>query len=153
METGGFIVAAQDQSFFTRIFQADILHNGADSSCRFHNTNTKTISHLISGCANLASDKYTSRCNDVGQYIHCKICHHYDIEIPGKWYERKPLPVVDTPKVTILWDFPIRTDRTIQANRPDIAIKEKHNKTSQLIDMSLLSHSNISAKELEKRSK
>ena len=119
METEGFNVAAQDQSFFTRIFQADILHNGADSSCRFCNTNTKTISHIISGCASLASNKYTSRCNDVGEYIHCKICHHYDIEIPGKWYEHKPLPVVDTPKVTILWDFPIRTDRTIQANRPE----------------------------------
>ena len=34
--------------------------------------------------------------------------------------EHRPLPVVDTPKVTILWDLPIKTDRTIQANRSDI---------------------------------
>ena len=52
--------------------------------------------------------------------------------------------------MTILWDFPIRTDRTIQANRPDIIIKHKQNKTYQLTDMSVPLHSNISAKEFEK---
>ena len=59
------------------------------------------------------------------------------IETPDKWYQHETLPVVDTPKVTILWNFHIRTDRTIQANRPDIVIKHKQNKTGQLIDMSL----------------
>ena len=58
------------------------------------------------------------------------------------------------PKVIILWDFPIRTDRAIQANRPDIVIRQKQNKTCQLIDiMSVPSDSNISAKEFEKLSK
>ena len=60
---------------------------------------------------------------------------------------------MDTPKVTILWDFPIRSHRTIQANRPDIVIKHKQNKTCQLIDISVASDSNISAKEFEKLSK
>ena len=60
---------------------------------------------------------------------------------------------MDPPKVTILWDFLIRTDRTIQANRPDIIIKHKQNKIFQLIDMSVSSDSNISAKEFEKLSK
>ena len=30
METEGFIVTTQDQSFFTRNFRVNILHNGAD---------------------------------------------------------------------------------------------------------------------------
>ena len=72
---------------------------------------------------------------------------------PTKWYGRKPLPVVDASNVTILWDFPIRTDRRIQANRPDIVIKQKQNKTCQVINMSVPSDSNISAKEFEKLSK
>ena len=55
--------------------------------------------------------------------------------------------------MTILWDFPIRTDRTIQANRPDIIIKHKQSKTCQLIEMSVPSDNNISVKEFEKRSK
>ena len=65
----------------------------------------------------------------------------------------EPLPVVDTLKMTILWDFSVRTKRTIQANKPNIVIKHKQNKTSQLIDMSVPSYSNISAKESEKLGK
>ena len=149
----GFIVAAQDQGLFTWNFQANILHNGADPRCRFCNTSTKTIHHLISWCTILAPNEYTNRHNRAGHYIHWKICNHYNIQTPSKWYERKPLPVVNTPKVTILWDFPISTDRTIQVNRPDIIIKHKQNKTCQLKDMCVPSDSNISAKEFEKFSK
>ena len=60
---------------------------------------------------------------------------------------------MDTPKVLILWDFPIKTDRTIQANRPDIVIKHNQSKTCQLTDTSVSSDSNISVKEFEKFSK
>ena len=61
METDGFIVATQDQSLFTRNFQANILLNGADPRCRFCNTSTKTIDHLISGCTILAPNEYTNK--------------------------------------------------------------------------------------------
>ena len=101
----------------------------------------------------LAPNEYTNRQNCVGQYIHWQICNHSNIETPNKRYDHKPLLVVDNPKVTILWDFSIRTDRTIQANRSDIVIKHKQNKTCKLIDMSVPSDSNISAKEFEKLSK
>ena len=117
---------------------------------RFCSTSTETIDHPISRCTILVPSEYTNRHDRVGQYIHWKICKYYDIETPGEWYEHKPLPAVDTPKVTILWDFPIRTDRKTQDNRPDMVIKHKQNKTCQLIDMSVPSDSNISAKEFEK---
>ena len=57
---------------------------------------------------------------------------------------------MDNPKVTNLWDFPIRTDRTIQTNRLDIVFKHKQSKTCKLTDMSVPSDSIISAKEFEK---
>ena len=152
-ETEGFIIATQDQNHFLRNFQANILLNGADLRCRFFNTSTNTIYHLISGCTILAPNEYTNRHNHVRQYIQWKICYHYDIETPNKWYEHKSLSVMDTPKVTILWDFSIRTDGTIQAKRPDAVIKHKRNKTCQLIDINVPSYSNISAKEFEKLSK
>ena len=57
------------------------------------------------------------------------------------------------PGFTILWDFPIHTDRTIQANRPDIAVKDKQGKTCYLINMSLLSDKNVAAKVFIKMSK
>ena len=138
-ETEWFIVTVQDQ------------RNGADP--RFFCTSTETIGHLISGCTVLVPNEYTNRHNRVGQNIHWKICNHYNTETPDQWYEHELLPVVDTPKVTILWDFLIRTERIIQANRPDIVIKHKQSKTCQLIDMSVPSYSNIFAKEFEKLSK
>ena len=96
----------------------------------------------------LPPNEYTKRHNRVGQYIHWKICNHYDIETPNKWHEHAPLPVVNILKVTILWDFPIKTDRKTQANRSDIVIKHKQNKACQLIDISVPSDNNISAKDL-----
>ena len=63
---------------------------------------------------------------------HWKICNCYDIETSNKWCEHKPLYVVDTPKVTILWDFCIRTDSIIQAKRSYIVVKQKPNKVYQL---------------------
>ena len=79
----------------------------------------------MSGCTILDLIEYTNIHNRVGQYIHWKISNHDNIETPDKWYEHKPLPAVDTPEGTILWNFPVRTDRVIQANRPDIVIKHK----------------------------
>ena len=94
----------------------------------------------------LAPNEYINRRNRVGKYRHWKICNHYDIETPDKWYEHKSLPVVD-------WNFPIRTDKIRQFKRPDIAIKNKQNKTCQMINMNVPSDSNISAKDFEKLSK
>ena len=52
-----------------------------------------------------------------------------------------------------IWDFPINTDRTIQANRPDIVIKNYKSKKCFLIDMMIPRHRNISVKEFDKLSK
>ena len=55
---------------------------------------------------------------------------------------------------TVLWDFDIHTDRTIQANRPDIVVKiHNDKKTCFLIDVSVPSDTNVSLKIFEKLSK
>ena len=53
----------------------------------------------------------------------------------------------------MLWNFPIHTDRTIQANKPDITIKYHEEKTCKLIDFTFPMDINFSAKEFEKQSK
>ena len=68
VETDRLIVAVQDQSLFTRNFQANILHNGADSRWRFCNTSTNATDHFVSACTILAKNEYTNRHNRVGQY-------------------------------------------------------------------------------------
>ena len=59
----------------------------------------------------------------VGQCIHRKICQHYNAPYAKNWYKHKPQKVLQTESARILWDFSIHTDRTIQANKPEITIK------------------------------
>ena len=49
--------------------------------------------------------------------------------------------------------MPINTDKTINANRPDIVIKDNKDNKCWLIDLSVPSDKNIGAKKIEKLSK
>ena len=79
----------------------------------------------------------------------------YDIEITDKWYQHAPETVMHNKdnNITIMWDIPVNTDRTITANRPDIIVKDSVNATYKLIDMTVPSDRNIALKEIEKKSK
>ncbi|CAH3043706.1 unnamed protein product, partial [Porites lobata] len=50
----------------------------------------------------------------------------YEQEITDKWYEHEPETVIHNKdnNITIMWDMPVNTDRTITANRPDIIYKD-----------------------------
>ena len=67
-----------------------------------------------------------------------------------KWYEHTPQPVIESTKVTILWDFTIHTDSKIDANRPDITIKDHREKTCIMLDVVVPADKNISLKEFQK---
>ena len=54
---------------------------------------------------------------------------------------------------TILWDIPIQTDKEIKANRPDIVVKDKKERTCLFIDMSIPTERNTSLKTMEKLTK
>ena len=54
--------------------------------------------------------------------------------------------VTQNDSVTILLDMPIHTDRTIAANRPDIVLKNKTDKTCLLNDMTIPRDTNNSVK-------
>ena len=53
--------------------------------------------------------------------------------------------------ITIMWDMPVNTDRTITGNRSDIIVKDSVNSTCKLIDMTVPSDRNIALKETEKQ--
>ena len=131
-------------------FQANILENGADPKCRVCNKHTETIDHLVSGCPILAPTEYLNRHDRLGQYIHWCLCKNFCLPHERNWWEHKPPKVIENKNATILWDFDIHTDRTIQANRPDIAVKNHNDKTCFLIDMPVPSDTNVSLKIFEK---
>ena len=54
--------------------------------------------------------------------------------------------------ITIMWDMPVNTDRTINVNRPDIIDKDSVNSTCKLIEMTVPSDRNIALKVIKKKS-
>ena len=152
-ETGGFIIAAQDQSLPTRNFQANILENGTDPKCRVCDKHTKTIDHLVSGCPILPPTEYLNRHDRLDQYIPWCLCKNFCLPPERNWWEYKPPKVVGNKNATVLWDFDIHTDRAIQVTRPDIVLKNHNDKTRFHIDMSVPNDTNLSLKIFEKLSK
>ena len=121
-ETEGFILAAQDQSIATWMYQAKTLKNGADPQCRLCTHSEETIDHMMSGCPTIVTTEYLQRNDQVAKFIHLTLCKHYEIPHTEKWYQYTLEPVVEGKDVTILWDFTVHTDRKIDANRPDVII-------------------------------
>ena len=55
--------------------------------------------------------------------------------------------------VTVLWNQAVNTDREVTANRPDITIKNKKEKTCTPIDVATPAERNVVQKEAEKKLK
>ena len=70
-------------------------------------------------------------------------------------YEHVPKSVETTQggKVTILWNQPVRTDRTVPNNKPDIIMRDNEKRTCTLIDVAISADSNVIKKEAEKKFK
>ena len=135
VEREGFILATQDQSLATRMYQTKILKIGADPRCRLCTYSEETIDHMISGCLTVANTEYLQRHDRIAKFIHWTLCKHYEIRHTEKWYEHTPEPVVEGKNVTMLWDFNVHTDRKIDVNRPDIIIKNHDERTCIMMDL------------------
>ena len=77
------------------------------------------------------------------------ICKTLVIETTDKWYTPMSKPVYEEGNVTVLWNQAEHTDREVTANRTDIIIKNKKEKTSTLIDVAIPSDRNVVQKEEE----
>jgi len=55
--------------------------------------------------------------------------------------------------IILLWNQAVHTDRIVTANRPDIKIKNKKEKTCTLIDAAIPADRNIVQKKVEKKLK
>ena len=107
----------------------------------------------MSGCPIRAPAEYQNWHDRLGQYIHWCLCQNFCLPHERNWWEHKPPKVIANKNATFLWDFAIHTDRKIQADRPDIVVKNHTDKSCFLIDMSVPSNTNVSLKIFEKLSK
>jgi hypothetical protein len=69
------------------------------------------------------------------------------------WYSHIPKPVTEHEDITVLRNQGIQTDTEVLANRPDIIVKNKKDKTCLLIDVAIPSDKNVIQKEAEKKLK
>ena len=93
------------------------------------------------------------RHDKVCTHLHYSICKALGIENTDKWYTHIPKPVCEEGAVTVLWNQAVHTDREVTANRPDILIKNKKEKTCTLIDVAIPADRNVVQKETEKKLK
>ena len=77
---------------------------------------------------------------------------HYKAPYHKNWYEHKPEPVFEKEGTTIIWDFAIDTHGKIDANKPDITIKDHKNK-SVMTELLFPMDKNLSSGEFGKISK
>jgi hypothetical protein len=68
-----------------------------------------------------------------------------------KWYTHMPKPVYEEGDVTVLWNQAAHTDREVTANRPDIIIKNKKEKTCKPVAVAICADRNVMQKEVEKK--
>ena len=101
---------------------------------------------------NNCKQRIASMTRPSSKFIHWTLCKQYEIPHTEKWYECMPELVVERKNVTILWDFIVHTDRKIDANRPDIIIKNYEERTCIMMDMAVPYDQNISLKEFQKLS-
>ena len=88
-----------------------------------------------------------------GAHLLHSICKALGTEMIGKWYTHAVKPVFEQKDVTALWNQAVHTDTELTANRPDIIIKNKKEKTLILIDVTIPADRNIVQKEAEKKLK
>ena len=146
-------VAAQDQAISTNYFRNKMLKEETESKYRLCKQHEETTDHLTLGCPSLAKKEYLMRHDKVCAYLHYSICKALGTETTDKWYTHIPKPVCEEGDITVLWNQAVHTDREVTANRPDIIIKNKKEKTRTLIDVAIPTDRNVVQKEAEKKLK
>ena len=101
----------------------------------------------------IVNTEYLQRHDRVGKFIHWALCKNFNLPHTERWYEHTLQPVIESTEVTILWDFTIHTDKKIDANRPDIIIKDHREKTCIMLNVVVPADKNISLKEFQMLSK
>ena len=94
------------------------------------------------------------RHNLVARIIHQQLVLKYNLvesEVP--YYKYAPDPVLDNGNITLYWDRPIITDRTIVANKPDIVVIDRLVRRAMIVDITVPHDENLVKAEKDKQFK
>ena len=153
-ETEGTILAAQDQALRTNWIKSNVDKENISSKCRMCGEREETIAHIVSECQKLAQREYKSwRHDKVAAVIHWYLCKKFGFECDDKYYNHivtRENRVLENDEVLLLWDFSIQTETRIDHKKPDIMLKNKKEKTCQIIDVACPFDTRVKQKEEEK---
>jgi hypothetical protein len=150
--TERYIFAAQEQALGTRWARKTRFGEDIDPMCRVCGKWMETVSHLASGCGELAKKQYVRRHDRMGVRVHWELCKKYGIGCTERWYEHVPNRVSTDKEgqVVIYWDVKVETAKALPHNRPDVVVVDKRIGKWTLVDFSVPLDKNVVSKEDEK---
>ena len=95
----------------------------------------ESIDHIVSGCSKLAQKEYKRRHDNLGKIVHWKPARKCNFEAEDKWYKHQPESVLENEDYKILWDFSIQTDHFVEAQRPDLVVVDKKERSCKIIGL------------------
>jgi len=149
-ETEALIMAAQENSLRLNYIKFTVDHTINSGTCRMCHQYNETVQHVLCGCPKMAKIEYTQRHDRVGKVIHWALMKKYGFDTSDMFYHHSPQPVIENSECKILWDFPIRTDKSIKSQRPDVTVIIKKPRQCLLIDFSIPFDTNVKTKTEEK---
>ena len=151
-ETEALIFAAQDQALRVNAIKHNIDRQEVSPICRMCGETNETVMHLSSGCAVLAKSRYKIRHDTMGKHIHWLLLKKYGIPVANKWYEHVPQVVTERAdgKIKVYWDKPIKTDRKVKNNRPDVVVVDYESQTWYIVDFAVPMDHGVKTKEDDK---
>ena len=108
----------------------------------------KSVNYVLNECSKLAQKENKRRHYWFVTKIYQEICRKYSTEMKEKWYQHKPVVVMENDKCKILGDFTVQTDDEIYGRRPDAIVVQKNKNLCQIINFAY--DGRVDTKELEK---
>lgn len=146
--------AIQDQVVLTRAYQRHVMKADVNDRCRLCRTQLETVQHITGGCTVLAPKDYLARHDNVGKVVHQALARDLGLlpeETP--YYKCRPPQVLQKGQLRLLWDSVIVTDRSVEANRPDICVLDVARRRATIVDIAVPLDENLVATHAEKRRK
>jgi hypothetical protein len=102
----------------------------------------------------LAPKEYLERHNAVAKVIHQALAKRYGlVEAEVPYYNCKPDQVLHNQVAKLLWDTAMVTDRSVEANRPDIVLFDRWERKAMIIDVAVPLDANVVTTVAEKKRK
>ena len=115
--------------------------------CRVEN---ETVLHIVSECKMSVKKEYKKKHDNACRYTHWKLCEKHDFQKAQEWYEIEPEGVIENKGYNILWDFTIKCDAKIEAQRPDGVVIDKTKKEVKIVDVTIPRDKGVNEREVGK---